>query len=255
MLMLLRSSLIRVMVLALTLTGCTSAPATGGVAPADSASSAATQEEVLENGTVVDGVRLGVATDCAGPDCDTRLKLATAEVIARHGLVPGAIGEAQFYMPYIPPGATLGSGGGSIVVFDLDDGSRAAVYTFCFDSCSVRTPTLAPLTLPPPDDHGPLVDPLVKAPIDCSSPDHPTCDEAMQVAIATATNSGFIAPATIADTHYYITYITPGSPEAAAFNVEYIVHLYVAGDHDNLAETAIGVYCGSEPCQAVSLPE
>jgi hypothetical protein len=96
---------------------------------------------------------------------------------------------------------------------------------------------------------------LVETPLDCSSPDYPTCNEAVQVAITTATTNGFIARATITDTHYYVVYVTPGSPEAAAFKADYIVHLYIAGDHDNLAESAIGVYCGSGPCQTVSLPK
>jgi hypothetical protein len=251
--------LIPLMALTLTLTGCTRAPTAGGVAPAASAASATTAgsaaaQQVLENGTVIDDTLLGLATNCGGPDCDTRVKLATAEAIKRHGHTP--VGAAQFYMPYIPPGATLGSAGGLIVVFDLDDGSQAAVHTFCFDTCFVVNPQPGPpLTLPSPDDHGPLVDPSVKAPLDCSSPDHPTCNEAVQVAIAAATTNGFIAPATITATHYYIVYVTPGSPEATTFKVEYLINLYVAGDHDNLAESVIGVYCGSGPCHAVALPK
>ncbi len=197
-----------------------------------------------------------MATECGGPECETRLKLATAEAISRHGLAPSAIGAAHFYMPYIPPGATLGSGGGLIVVFDVDDGSRAAIYTFCFDSCSVvDAQPVPPLALPSAADHGPQVDPFVQAPIACSSPDHPRCNEAAQVAIAAATTSGFIAPATIAKTHYYITYIPPGSPEAAVTKAEYMVSLYIAGEHDNLADTVIGVYCGSGPCNTLSSPQ
>jgi hypothetical protein len=225
-----------------------------GVAPSASGPSEAAQHE-LENGTVIDEIRLGTATDCAGPDCETRLKLATAEVTSRRGLAPSAIGAAQFYLPYVAPGAVLGSGGDLIVVFDLDDGSRSAVDTFCFTTCYVvDAQPVPPLTLPSPDDHGPMVDPLVEAPIDCSSPDHLTCNEAVQVAIATATKSGFIAPATMAQTHYYIRHVTPGSPESAAWDVEYIVNLYVAGEHDNLAEEVVGVTCGSDPCHAVSPP-
>lgn len=242
------------MALLLTLIGCTRAPTAGGVAPTASSASAGAQN-VLGNGTVVDDIRLGIATDCAGPDCATRVTLAKAAAIARHGLAPTAIGAAQFYMPYVAPGAALGSGGGLIVVFDLDDGSRSAVDTFCFTTCHVvDTQPVAPLTLPGPEDHGPLVDPLVEAPNDCSSPDHPTCNEALQVAIATATKNGFIAPATMAETHYYITYVIPCSPEAAASEAEYIVNLYIAGEHDTLGELAIGVYCGSGPCHPVSPP-
>jgi hypothetical protein len=247
------SILVSLIAMTLTLIGCTRMPTAGGVAP--ETSSPAPTQQVLENGTVVDGIRLGTATDCAGPDCETRLKLATADAMSRHDLAPSAIGPAHFYLPYVPPGATLGSGGGYIVVLDLDDGSRAAVYTFCFTTCGVVTQPLAPLTLEGSGDHGPLVDPVVEARLDCSSPDHPSCDEAVQVAIAAATTNGFIAPTTIADTHYYVVYVTPGSPEAAAFKAEYIVHFYIAGDHDNLAESAIGVYCGSGPCETVSLPD
>jgi hypothetical protein len=245
--------LVPLIALTFTLSGCIGTPTAGVVAP--EASAPTTTQQVLDNGTVVDGIRLGTATDCAGPDCETRLKLATADAMSRHDLAASAIGPAHFYLPYVPPGATLGSGGGYIVVLDLDDGSRAAVYTFCFTTCGVVTQSLAPLNLAGSGDHGPLVDPLVEARLDCSSPEHPSCNDAVQVAIATATTNGFIAPATIADTHYYVDYVTPGSPEAAAFEAEYIVHLYIAGDHDNLAESAIGVYCGSGPCQTVSLPD
>jgi hypothetical protein len=191
-----------------------------------------------------------------GPIAKTRLKLATAEVISRHGVAPSAISAAQFFVPYVPPGATLGSGGGLIVVFDLADGSRSAVHTFCFTTCVVVGPQpVAPLTLPSPEDHGPMVDPLVSAPTQCSSPDHPTCDEAVQVAIATATESGFISPATMAETHYYIRSVIPGSPGSRGWDVEYIVNLYIAGEHDNLAEEVVGVTCGSGPCHAVSPPD
>ena len=238
----------------LALTGCSSAPTPERVVPAASGAPA-TPREALENGTVVDDIRLGIATDCAGPDCETRLKLATAEVISRHGVAPSAIGAAQFFVPYVPPGATLGSGGGLIVVFDLADGSRAAVHTFCFTTCAVAGPQpVAPLTLPSAEDHGPTVDPLVSAPTDCSLPNHPTCNEAVRVAIASATESGFIAPATMAETHYYIRSVIPGSPESRAWDVEYIVNLYIAGEHDNLAEQAVGVYCGTGPCRAVPPP-
>lgn len=253
------SILIASMALTLAITGCTSIPTRESVAPAasaDSSAPSAASQQVLENGTVVDDIRLGMATECGGPDCATRMKLATAEAISRHGLASSAIGAAHFYMPYIPPGTTLGTGGGLIVVFEIDDGSQAAIYTFCFDSCFVvNAQPVPPLTLPSPEDHGPLVDPLVEAPRDCSTPDHPACNGALRVAIDEATTNGFISPATIADTHYYIDYIAAGSPEAAAFKAEYIVHLYIPGDHDNLAETAIGVFCGSGPCQTVSLPK
>jgi hypothetical protein len=238
----------------LALTGCSSAPMPEHVAPAASGVPAAPRD-ALENGAVVDEIRLGNATDCAGPDCETRLQLATADVVSRRGLAPSAIGAAEFYLPYVAPGATLGSGGGLILVFDIDDGSRSAAYTFCFTTCEIVNPLPAsPMTLPSGVDHGPMVDPLVAAPVDCSSPDHPTCNEALRVAIATATKSGFIAPATLDETYYYISYITPGPPESVAWDVEYIVNLYVAGEHDNLAEQLVGVTCGSGSCHAVAPP-
>lgn len=236
------------------LTGCSSAPVPERIASAASGAPAAPRD-ALENGAVIDEIRLGIATVCAGPDCETRLQLATAEVISKRGLAPNAIGAAEFYLPYVAPGATLGSGGGLILVFDIDDGSRAAVYTFCFTTCEIVDPQPAsPMTLPSSVDHGPMVDPQVEAPVDCSSPDQPTCNEALRVAIATATKSGFIAPATVAETHYYINYLTPGSPESRAWDVEYIVNFYVAGEHDNLAEQVVGVTCGSGSCHAVSPP-
>jgi hypothetical protein len=208
----------------------------------------------LSNGTVVDGIRVGNAIDCnADPDCATRVTLAKAAVIERHRLASAALGAANFYMPYIPPGATRGGGGGAIVVFDLEDGSQAAVYTYCMDGCFVVPPQpVVPLTPENPVDHGPLVDPLVLAPRDCGSSDNPTCNEAVQLAIDTATANGFLVPDTIADAHYYVINVTPGTPEAAASRAEYIVDVYIAGAHDVLAETAIGVYCGSGPCHVVS---
>ena len=238
-----------VFVLTLTLAGCSRLAALAGASPG-----ASEPQQVLANGDVVDGIRIGNASGCAvDPDCATRLSLAKAAAIARHGLAPTSIGAAQFFMPYVTPGATLGSGGGVIVVFDLDDGSRAAVYTYCFDTCLVVSPQpVRPLTAESPGDHGPLVDPLVQAPLDCSSDDHPTCNEAVRVAIASATTSGFLAPDSIADAHYHVTYVNPDSPEAAASKAEYIVDLYIAGAHETLAETAIGVSCGSLPCHVVS---
>lgn len=250
--MLRRSIWIPLIAIVVTLNGCTGAPTAGGVAPEPRPTSA----PELENGTVVDGIRLGDPIDCVGPDCNTRLELATAEAISRHGLAPSAIGAAHFFLPYIPPGATLGGGGDIIVVLDLDDGSLAGIYTSCFRTCFVvDAQPVAPLTLGGANDHGPLVDPLVAAPVDCSTPDYPTCNDALQVAIATTTKNGFITPGTIADTHYYISYIPPGSPEAAALKAEYLVNFYIAGEHGTLAESAIGVDCGSGQCQSVTPPK
>jgi hypothetical protein len=206
----------------------------------------------LSNGAVVDGIRVGNRIECApDPDCPTRLALAKAAVIERHDVAPGAIGAAHFYMPYIPPGAVSGSGGGKIVVFDLEDGSQAAVHTFCMNDCIVVPPQpVQPPTLESPVDHGPLVDPLVQMPAECSSADHPTCDEAVQVAIDTASANGFLTPDNLAEAHYYVINVPPGS--AAASNAEYIVDIYIPGAHGPVAEIAIGVYCGSGPCQVVS---
>jgi hypothetical protein len=213
---------------------------------------AAIDSAPLTNGTVVDGIRVGVRIECApDPDCPTRLALAKAAAIERHAIAPSAFGPAHFYMPYIPPGAVLGSGGGKIVVFDLQDGSQAAVYTHCMTDCLVVAPQpVQPPTLESPVDHGPLVDPLVQSPVVCSTADHPKCDEAVQVAIDTATANGFLEPDRIAEAHYYVITVPPGSA-AAASKTEYIVDIYIPGAHDPLAETAIGVYCGSGPCQVV----
>lgn len=238
-----------VFTLSATLIGCSRAETPAGAVP-----QATEGPQTLANGTVVDNIRVGTSIECApDPDCTTRVTLARAAAIERHGLAPNAIGAAHFFMPYIPPGATLGAGGSKIVVFDLDDGSQAAVNTFCMDTCYVVSPQpVQPLTLEGTSDHGPLVDPLVEAPRDCASADHPTCDEAVQVALDSATTNGFLAPDTKAEAHYYVIYIAPDSPEAAASKSEYIVDIYIAGEHDVLAETAIGVYCGSGTCQVVS---
>ena len=210
---------------------------------------------MLANGSVVDDIRIGGPIDCpaTSPECETRLTLAKDAAIERHGLAPTAIGEAHYYMTYLAPGAAYGGGGGMIVVFDLDDGSQAAVHTVCFDGCFVvdRQP-LAPMELPPAADHGPLVDPFVGAPVDCASADHPTCNEAVEVATAAATGSGFLAPDTKADTHYYVIFVPPDSQEAAGRSAEYIVDMYIAGPHDVLAEIAYAISCASGSCQVVS---
>ena len=236
--------------LSLMLVGCSRLPTAG------EPSAEMTQPgQVLANGTVVDDIRVGVPIECptTDPECETRLTLAKEAAVARHGLAPTAIGAARFYMTYLPPGAAYGSGAGAIVVLDLEDGSRAAVHTVCFDGCFVVEPQpVQPQTLEPAVDHGPQVDPFVEAPVDCASADRPTCNEAIKVAIATASEHGFLAPDTIADAHYCVTFLPPDSPEAAATKAEYIVDIYIAGDHDLLAETAIAVYCGSGPCQVVS---
>jgi hypothetical protein len=237
-----------VLALSLPLIGCSMLAALVGAVP-----QVTEPQQTLANGTVVDNIRVGNAADCAtDPDCATRIELAKDAVIERHGVPPSAIGAVQFYRPYLPPGAARGTGGFKIVVFDLEDGSQAAVNTFCMDSCSVvpRQP-VQPLTLEGSGDHGPLVDPKVEAPLTCSSADHPACDEAVQVAIDRARAIDFVTSETIAKAHYYVIYVAPGTPEAAISKAEYIVDIYIAGEHDVLAETAIGVYCGSGPCQVV----
>lgn len=259
--MLRRSALssLSVLALSLMLMGCsepqqTLANGTVVTTPGGASPDASQPQQTLANGTVVDNIRVGMGIQCnPDPDCATRAALAKAAAIERHALAPTAIGATHFFMPYVPPGATRGSGGGKIVVFDLDDGSQAAVLTYCMDTCFVVSPQpVQPLTLESPGDHGPLVDPLVESPITCTSADHPTCDEAVRVAIDTATENGFLAPGTIADAHYYVIHVNPDSPEAAASKAEYIVDIYIAGEHDVVAETAIGVYCGSGPCHVVT---
>jgi hypothetical protein len=240
-------SLLVVLVMSLTLIGC-SRLATSGAEPQPSG-----PRQGLANGTVVDDIRVGLELECAtGPECDERVTLATAAATERHGLSPDAIGATQFYQPYITPGAALGSGGGIIVVFDLDDGSQAAVYTYCLDSCFVVQPQPEPsLTPETPGDHGPLVDPLVEAPLDCTSEDKPRCDEAVQVAISAVTADGFLTQDTMADAHYYVIHLPPDSPGSMGAKVDHVVDFYIAGAHDLVAETAVGVYCGSGRCQVV----
>ncbi len=251
-----RRSVLRSLVLlalSLIVIGCSRLPTAAEATPETAPSG-----HVLANGSVVDDIRVGIPLDClaSNPECETRLTLAKEAAIARHGLLPTAIGEAHFYMTYLAPGAAYGSGGGAIVVFDLDDGSQAAVHTVCFDGCFVVEPQpVQPETLEPTLDHGPLVDPFVEAPADCTSADHPSCNEAVKVAIAIANEDGFLAPETIADAHYYVIFLPHDSAAAAATKAEYIVDIYLAGDHDLLAETAIAVYCGSGPCNVVSVTD
>jgi len=235
--------------LALLVAGC-------GSAASPSPSSAPLASGVLANGSIVDGIRVGEPIDCpvSVPDCETRLTMATDAVIARHSVAPSAIGHVQFYLPYLQPGATYGSGGGAIVVFDLQDGSQAAVHTFCMDSCLVvGAQPVAPESLPPAVDHGPLVDPFVKNPVACRSDGEPACDEAVTVAIEAATAAGVLTADTISDAHYYVTYYPAGSPEATALKAQYLVDIYVASPQGSTAEVGIAVSCASGSCDAVSV--
>jgi len=223
-------------------------------ASADAQSDAPKAGGLLGNGSVVDGIRVGEPFDCPATrsECATRLTLAAKAAMARHGLAPVAIGPTRFYMPYLQPGAANGGGGGAIVVFDLREGSQAAIYTVCFDGCFVVDPQpVAPETLAPAVDHGPLVDPFVETPVDCRSAEHPRCNEAVKVAIAAATERGIVTPDTIAAAHYYVTSYPAGSPEATALKGEYLVDVYVAGPHGPTAEVASQVTCASGSCQAL----
>ena len=236
-----------VLALSFALIGCSGVP----TAP-DAPRASTGRGDGLANGSVVDNIRLGNPIDCPNidPECETRLTLAKKAAIERHGIDASAIGEAHYYLTYLPPGAAYGSSGGMVVVFDLADGSQAAVQTVCFHGCYVVDPQpVAPRELPPVADHGPLVDPLVEKPADCASADHPTCDEAVAAAIAAATKIGFLAPPTSADTHYHVTF-TPAA-QVPQIQAEYVVDMYVAGPHDVLAEMAFGVSCDSGPCQVV----
>jgi hypothetical protein len=234
---------------------CAGSPPGAGSQPESTGAAGLAQEgDTLAAGEIVDAIRVGSAMDCLGPDCAERLSLAKDAAIKRHSLTPAALGPASFYQPYLPPGGGYGSGGGMSVVFDLQDGSRAAVETFCFDTCFVVDPQpVAPVALPTVEDHGPLVDPVVASPIDCASAKLPMCNEAVAVAIETATSDGLIKAATISDTHYYTRPVDPGSPEAEA-GADYVVTVYGAGDHEVVEERAIPVSCASGRCVALSLP-
>lgn len=211
--------------------------------------------ELATNGSVVDSIRIGAPIDCpdTDPECVDRLTLAKEAVIERHRIDSTTIGAARFYLSYLAPGAEHGGGGGAIVVFDLEDGSQAAVLTVCFDGCHVVDPQpLAPLEIPPSTDHGPLIDPLVKEQVDCTSADYPSCNEAVSVAIAAATQSQIITVDTVATAHYYVTYMPLQQAESSAKEAEYVIDIYVAGEHDVLAEISVEVSCGLGPCEVVS---
>lgn len=234
--------------LALILAACSGPSNAGSAAPAGQSPG------TLAIGTVVDDIRVGEAFECgsANPECDVRLRLAREAAIQRHGLTPDAIGAARFYLTYLPPGAAYGSGSNAIVVFDVDDGSQVAVETSCFDGCFVVDPQpVTPATLPPAVDHGPLVDPGVEAPVDCDSTEHPTCNDAVAAAIASAREHGLITAETMATTHYYVTNLASNS-SGAVDQTTYLVDVYVAGDRDVLSEAGVLVGCSSGSCQVVS---
>jgi hypothetical protein len=233
------------------LVACTGARTGSSSGPA-STESPAPAAEGLANGTVVDGVPVGLSTGCVGPDCDQSLALARNEAAKKHGVSPDALGPPSFYEPYLVPGSTSGGGGGLVVVFALQNGSLAAVETFCFDTCAVVNPSsVSPLPPSSVQDHGPLVDPFVGAPTTCSSAEHPLCDDAVAAAIATATSDGLIKDATKGDTHYWVSPVDPGSPEAGS-GADFVVTIYVAGTHDVVAERAIPVSCGASHCTAMA---
>lgn len=233
------------------LVGC-SVAATSNPSKASEGESVSVSAASLSDGSVVDGIRVGEPIDCVGPDCAIRIELAEEAAMSRHGVPSSALGAPNFYLPHIPAGAALGTGGGSIVVFDVDDGSMVAVHTYCFSDCFVVEVQPVPsLKAGVGNDHGPLVDPLVDSPVGCSTTEQPACDEAVQVAIAAATRDGFLAKGDDRTTHYYVTYFAPDSSEAEALQAEYLVNFYVAGDHGPIHETAIAVDCSAGSCVRV----
>lgn len=106
-------------VLALALAGC----ANGLTASGD-----------LVSGTVIDRYKIGDPLDCGvngDPTCDEMLRIATDVATSKRGIASSAIVEHRLYTEFIPPGSTSGGGMVGIVVFDLGDGSRAAVGVYC----------------------------------------------------------------------------------------------------------------------------
>ena len=232
--------------------GCSS-PSSG--APLEtrlSTGPAANAGSALDPGAIVDGHQIGEPMDCVD-GCDAALALAN-ETANERGLDPRSIEATSVYAPFVPDGAAS-TGGGYIVVYWVTDGSRIAIRVHCgVGACQVIAPQPAlPAALPSPNDHGPLVDPLVEAPVGCSKPGLETCDEAVAVAVESAIDDGFIGADTLGDAHYYVTPIDPSWLQDGAPHVDDVVTIYVAGDHENVAETAIGVDCTTGTCRVIAL--
>jgi len=150
------------LMLAFTLAGCSGA--IGAASPAPAAPSVS-QQATIAPATVIDGFTIGDrldTTSCPSGDvvctaaADADAKLVRDALLAAHpGLDAAAIAALHWYSEILPPGYEQ-SGSFTIAVFDLADGSRAAMGLACgvTDCKAVPASKRAPST-----DHGPIVDP------------------------------------------------------------------------------------------------
>ena len=134
--------LLFVVAMALTLVACSRATQVG--APASAAPA------VLPIGAVIDGHQVGPLLDCS-TTCDDVLSFAEASAVSTRSLDPNDIRAVHVYVPFVPPGATS-SGGGFVVVYDLEDGLEMGIRVHCgVGACQVVAPQ--PIDLPPPVDY------------------------------------------------------------------------------------------------------
>lgn len=132
------------LILAVSLLGCT------GTNVGAAQSSAPSQ---LANGAVVSGIQIGIPV-CAPPaDCTAVLTFAQTEA-TKAGLVDAdSITNTSVYQQYVPEGM-YSTGGGYVVVYDLRDGSQAAIRVHCGVGPCIVVP-LQPLIdkIPSPSDY------------------------------------------------------------------------------------------------------
>lgn len=134
--------LLLLLALFLTMTGCTRLPTEAGAA--------ATEPAALPSPTMVGGHQLGPVIDCS-TTCKDVLSFAETSAISTLSLDPVAIMNHVVYAPFIPAGMTS-SGGGYVVVYDLNDGSQLAIRVHCgVGDCQVVPPQ--PIDLGPPVDY------------------------------------------------------------------------------------------------------
>jgi hypothetical protein len=144
---------------AFSVAACSGAIASSPVPSAQNAQSTTVPAKVIDGFTI--GARLDTTT-CASTDvacaaaADADAKIVRDALLAtRPGLDPSTITALHWYSQILPPGYEQ-SGSFTVAVFDLADGSQAAMGLACgVTDCKAITASKRE----PSNDHGPLVDP------------------------------------------------------------------------------------------------
>lgn len=136
--------------LSLMLAACSRLPASAGSTMVPVEPVASESPAVLRNGAVIDGHQVGPLMDCSS-GCEGALAFAQQSAIETRGLDPNEVRDVTVYVPYTPPGETS-TGGGYVVVYGLDDGSRIGIRVHCgVGPCQLIEPQ--PIDQPAPIDY------------------------------------------------------------------------------------------------------